>query len=134
MQLFKKAKNEVEDLHTDLDEFQETVSQTELPEEVREFAGKELSRMKNMSPGSAEYTISRNHLQYLVELPWISMNQDNLDLGHAQTILDQEHFGLPEIKDRILEHLSVRILKHTRKAQILIVDDEVKTAGPWLMF
>lgn len=127
MQLFKKTKNEVEDLHTDLDEFQETVAQAELPEDVREFATKELSRMKNMSPGSAEYTISRNHLQYLVELPWISMTQDNLDIGHAQTILDQEHFGLLEIKDRILEHLSVRILKHTRKAQILIVDDEVKT-------
>ena len=127
MQLFKKTKDETTSLHADLDEFQESVVRTELPEDVREFVGKELSRMQNMSPGSAEYTISRNHLQYLIELPWLSMTQDNLDIEHAQTILDQEHFGLPEIKDRILEHLSVRILKNTRKDQILIVDDEVKT-------
>ncbi len=127
MQLFKKAKEDTPEAHADLEELQESVARSDLPEEVRDFAGKELVRMQNMSLGSAEYTISKNHLQYLLQLPWTSMTQDNLDIGHAQTVLDQEHFGLPEIKDRILEHLSVRILKHTRKAQILIVDDELKT-------
>lgn len=127
MQLFKKHKDNPTGSHPDLDELSQSITQADLPEEVQEFAFKELSRMQNMGPASAEYAISKNHLEYLVDLPWTRMTEDNLDINHAQTILDREHLGLTEIKDRILEHLAVRILKHTRSTSILIVDDEAKT-------
>ncbi len=95
-----------------------------LPEYVRDVALKEIEKIQYISESSAEYTIGINYLDYLLSLPWKVTTRDNLDIKRAAEILDENHFGLQEIKDRILEHLAVRILKARRQFRILVVDDE----------
>jgi ATP-dependent Lon protease len=80
--------------------------------------------MGKSNPSTAEYTIGMNYIDYLISLPWYKMTTDNLDIQRAESILHKDHYGLPEIKDRILEHLAVRILKSSKKYTILIVEDE----------
>jgi ATP-dependent Lon protease len=127
MRFFKKHETSQEDSLSETSELRQAVLQAKLPDTVQDFALKEVDRMTKMGSSSAEYTISMNHLEYICSLPWNRMTDDNLDIQRAQTILDKEHYGLTEIKDRILEHLAVRVLKNARKYRILVVDDEQLT-------
>jgi len=122
MRIFRKS--EEDDALTEIEELKETVRRASMPETVENVALKEVARLSKMGPSSAEYTIGVNHIDYLVSLPWNRMTEDRLDIRAAQSILDEEHYGLPEIKDRILEYLAVRILKASRKHKMLVVDDE----------
>jgi ATP-dependent Lon protease len=90
-----------------------------MPELAKETAEKELSRLEKMNPSSAEYTVSRTYLDWLVTLPWDKKTEDNLDIAHAEKVLDEDHYGLEKVKDRILEYLAVRKLKETVKGPIL---------------
>jgi ATP-dependent Lon protease len=126
MRIFKRGQ-ETEELATEIEELRETVLTARMPQPVEKVALKEIEKLSRMSPSAAEYTIGTNHLDYLVSLPWNRMTEDNLDIKRAEAILSEEHFGLSEIKDRILEHLAVRILKLSRKHRILVVDDEKMT-------
>ena len=125
MGIFKKAEDNQEP--SEIDGFVETVREARMPPPVEKIALKELEKLNRTNPSSPEYTIGTNHIEYLVSLPWNKMTEDNLDIRRAESILDEAHYGLTEVKDRILEHLAVRILKLSRKQCILVVDDEEMT-------
>jgi ATP-dependent Lon protease len=124
MRIFKKEKGQLKELPAELNELKEDVQSAKMPEPVEKVAYKELDRLTKTSPSSAEYTIGINYIDYLLSLPWNRMTDDNLDIERAESILNEDHFGLVKIKDRILEHLSVRILKMSGQHKILVVDDE----------
>jgi ATP-dependent Lon protease len=124
MRIFKKEKGQMKELPSELNELKEDVQSAKMPEPVEKVAYKELERLTKTSPSSAEYTIGINYIDYLLSLPWNKMTNDNLDIKRAEMILNEDHFGLAKIKDRILEHLSVRILRMSGQHKILVVDDE----------
>ena len=82
---------------------------------------KELKRLKRMNPQMAEYGIQRNYLELMLELPWGEFSEDQFDLKNAQKILDRDHFGLEEVKERIIEHLAVLKLKGDMKSPIILL-------------
>ncbi|MDE2889967.1 MAG: endopeptidase La [Gemmatimonadota bacterium] len=90
-----------------------------MPDEARKAADRELSRMEKMPGESAEYTVSRTYLDWLVELPWSKASEDRIDVDRAQKILDDDHYGIERPKDRILEYLAVRGLKNDMRGPIL---------------
>ena len=102
----------------------EAVLEQRIPAEVEKILLKEVDRLEKINPASAEYTIGLNHIDYVTTLPWNRYTQDNLDIRRAEQILNSDHYGLEEIKERILEHLAVRQMKLSRKNTILVVDDE----------
>ena len=122
MRIFKKGQKK--ELSSEIEELKEAVLNAKMTELAEKVAFKEIERLSRTSPSGAEYTIGINYIDYLVSLPWNKMTEDNLDIKRSQSILNEEHFGLAKIKDRILEHLAVRILKQTRLHKILVVDDE----------
>ncbi len=125
MRIFKKGQKK--ELSSEIEELKEAVLNAKMTELAEKVAFKEIERLARTSPSGAEYTIGINYIDYLVSLPWNKMTEDNLDIKRSQSILNEEHFGLAKIKDRILEHLAVRILKQTRQHKILVVDDEKMT-------
>ena len=88
-------------------------------EEVREVFDKEIEKLQRLNPAAGEYSVQHNYLQELVDLPWNEFTEDKFDLKKAQTVLDEDHFGLEKVKDRILEHLAVLKLKGDLKSPIL---------------
>jgi ATP-dependent Lon protease len=109
---------------TDLDAFEEKIKAADMPEEVIKVARKQLERLRQMPQSSAEYTVQRTYLEWLVELPWTKQTTDTLDLDHARKILDADHYDLQKVKKRILEYLAVRKLAPGKKGPILCL------AGP----
>ncbi len=109
-----------EDPHTaDVNDLRDKVEMAEMPEEVHEIAVKELDRLEKMNPASAEYNVSRTYLDYLITIPWNKATEDNLDINRAEEILNEDHYNLKKIKERILEYLAVRTLKEKIKGPIL---------------
>lgn len=127
MKRFFKKESEQEDLTGEIDELRQTVLDINMPEPVETIVLKEVDRLFKISPSSAEYTIGINYIDYLTTLPWNRFTDDNLDIDRAEAILNKAHYGLDEIKERILEHLAVRQMKLSQKNTILIVDDEKMT-------
>ncbi|MDZ4695185.1 MAG: endopeptidase La [Deltaproteobacteria bacterium] len=112
------------DESSDLDTFDDKIKVADMPEDVIKVARKQLDRLKQMAPSSAEYTVQRTYLEWLVELPWAKQTIDTLELNSAREILDNEHFDLVKVKKRILEYLAVRKLAPGKKGPILCL------AGP----
>ncbi len=108
-----------DDDEQEIQELKEKIAKLGLPEEVRKEAERELSRMEKMHPESAEYTVSRTYLDWICELPWNISTDDNLDVDNVKKILDEDHFGLEKVKDRIIEYLAVRKLKSDMHGPIL---------------
>ncbi len=104
---------------TEIYELRERVRNAGMPQKVEEIAYKEINRLERMNPISAEYTVSRTYLDYLVTMPWNKKTVDNLDLNRARTVLDEDHYDLEKVKDRILEFLAVKKLKDPMKGPIL---------------
>ncbi|RPH95531.1 endopeptidase La [candidate division KSB1 bacterium] len=100
-------------------EFEQQIKAANMPPVAEEAATKELERMKRMSSASAEYTVSRTYLEWLVALPWQKTTDEELDVERARKILDRDHYGLDDVKNRILEFLAVRKLRPTGKGPIL---------------
>ena len=99
------------DIYTqEVNELRETVAQLDLPDEARARADKELDRLASMPPMSPETGIIRTYLDWLTELPWSDTTEDNLDVKHAEEVLESRHYGLPKAKERILEYIAVRRL------------------------
>jgi ATP-dependent Lon protease len=94
----------------EVNELRERVAQIDLPDEARARASKELNRLASMPPMSPETGIIRTYLDWLVELPWSGITEDNLDVKHADEVLESRHYGLPKAKERILEYIAVRHL------------------------
>ena len=100
-------------------EYQEKIMALDLPEEIREKLLKEADRMAKQPYGSAEGSVLRNYLDVCLELPWNQRSEDRVDVAEARKILDQDHFGLQKVKERILEYLAVRQINPDAKGQIL---------------
>ncbi|MGE4318245.1 MAG: endopeptidase La [Deferribacterales bacterium] len=108
-----------DDFKADLDELEERIKEAKFSDSVRERAGKELRKLKLMSPMSAEATVVRNYLDWLLSMPWGSFSEDVLDLKNAEKILDRDHFGLEKPKERILEYLAVKTIAPDIKGPII---------------
>jgi ATP-dependent Lon protease len=115
----QKELGESDDHTRDIEEFRAKITEAKMPEDAQTAATRELDRLEKMNPSSAEYTVSRTYLDWLVTLPWTKTTEDNLDIKHAQTTLDEDHYGLEKVKDRIVEFLAVRKLKSSVKGPIL---------------
>ena len=111
----------------EIEELRNAVLESGMPEHVETIALKEVDRLFKTSPSSAEYTIGINYMDYMLSLPWNKTTDDDLDISRAEAILNREHFGLSRIKERILEHLAVRVMKMSDRKRILVVDDEEMT-------
>jgi ATP-dependent Lon protease len=103
----------------EVDVLRERLSQADLPEEVRKEAEREIGRLGSMPAAAPDFQITRTHLELILELPFNKSTEDNLDLNRARAILDEDHYDLEEIKERILEHLAVLKLNPEAKAPIL---------------
>jgi len=119
LKAIQKELGEVDERQEEFEELKRAVKRAKMPKEVEEVAFKELKRMARMSPGAAEYTVSRTYIDWLTELPWQKSSSDRLDVNEAERILDADHFGLEKVKQRILEFLAVRKLKQDMKGPIL---------------
>lgn len=103
----------------DLDGLEERIAKAQLPNEAESVAKKQLKRLRNMQVGSAEYTVVRTYLDWILDLPWHNSTPDNLDIAAVRKVLDEDHYGLEKVKKRILEYLAVRKLKKDKKGPIL---------------
>src|SRR6185295_13465436 len=103
----------------EIEEFRKKIDAAGMPEEPKKAAEKELDRLSKMPPQAAEYTVSRTYLDWLITLPWAVETEDKLDVIVAKQVLDEDHYDLEKIKDRILEYLAVRALKKDLKGPIL---------------
>lgn len=103
----------------EINEMKEMASHKKWSKEVKDIFDGELRKLQRMNPQAAEYSIQVNYLEMLVELPWNEFTPDNLDLNNAQKILDEDHYGLEKVKERIIEHLAVIKLKKDHKSPIL---------------
>ena len=110
---------DVDDKSKEIDEYQDKIEAAGMPEEVRKEADKQLDRLKMMHQDSAEANIIRSYLDWMVDLPWSNSTEDNLDIKAANTVLEEDHYGLEKIKQRILEYLAVRKLNPDKKGAIL---------------
>jgi ATP-dependent Lon protease len=119
MKAIQKELGEVDERQEEFEELKRAIKKARMPKEVEKVALKELRRMSRMSPGAAEYTVSRTYLDWLIELPWSKSSDDNLDIKNADRVLDEDHYGLTRVKERILEYLAVRKLKADMKGPIL---------------
>jgi ATP-dependent Lon protease len=103
----------------ELNELRERFAQLDLPEDVRKNVDRELSRLEKIPSAAAEHGVIRTYLDWLVSLPWNTATEDNLDLQNARAVLDEDHYDLEKVKDRILEHLAVSKLKNDLSGPIL---------------
>lgn len=103
----------------DFEKLRAKAAEKKWPDPVKEIFEKEMSKLERYNPSSPEYSIQYNYIQFMVDLPWDEMSKDNLDLRHAQKILDEDHYGLETVKERIIEYLAVLKLKGNMKSPIL---------------
>ena len=103
----------------ELDEFQKRADDKQLPDRVRETLQKELKKLARINPAAPDYAVTRNYVDWILDLPWDEYSEDHLDITHAESILNEDHYGLEQVKKRILEYLSVLKLKGDMKAPIL---------------
>jgi len=119
MKAIQKELGRKDEKGSEIDELKKKIETAKMPKEVEEKAVQELKRLEAMPPMSAEATVSRNYLDWLIAVPWHKKTRENRDLKHAETVLNEDHYGLEKIKDRILEFLAVRSLVKKPKATIL---------------
>jgi ATP-dependent Lon protease len=110
---------EEDEQQAELNELRERIEEAKLPEDAQKSAERELSRLEKLPPVAAEYGVIRTYLDWLVDLPWSKETEDNLDIAHARGVLDDDHYDLEEVKDRILEYLAVRKLNPDSPGPIL---------------
>ena len=118
----QKELGQMEDPKAEMDEIAEQIKQAKMPEEVESEAEKELKKLRMMSPMSSEANVVRNYLEWLIAMPWEIRTEDNFDLKQAEQILDEDHYGLEKIKERIIEYLAVASLKGKLKGPILCLN------------
>src|SRR5207248_610614 len=110
---------ETDEVQAEVDELREQLDAIELPEEVRRQADRELSRLERLPPAAAEHGVIRAYLEWIASLPWDKQTEDNLDLVHAREVLDEDHYDIEAVKDRIVEFLAVRKLNPQARGSIL---------------
>lgn len=115
LKAIQKELGEGDEQEAEIKEMEERINTAGMPEEALKEALRELDRMRKMPIQAAEYSVIKTFLDWMVSLPWQQRTDDNLDIAHARQVLDEDHYGLDDIKDRILEYLAVRKLKLERK-------------------
>jgi ATP-dependent Lon protease len=118
MKAIQKELGEADENQEVASEYAKKIEKAGMPEEARNEAQKELKRLAAMPPQAAEYSMIKTYLDWLVELPWSALSEDQLDIDHARQVLDEDHYDLQEVKDRILEYLAVRALLKERGVQL----------------
>lgn len=108
-----------ENADSEADEYEKKLSELDAPDYVKEKTKKEIKRFRNMSSSSSESTVERGYIETVLELPWNKMSVDNKDLDHAAQVLDDDHYGLKDVKERILEFLAVRNLTSKGESPII---------------
>ena len=103
----------------DIDQYRDKLDKLDVPNEVVEKVEKELDRLSKLSPGSPEVGVIKTYLDWIFDLPWNEVTEDNLDIKHARKILDEDHYGLKKVKERVLEYLAIRQLSQNMKGPIL---------------
>uniref|UniRef100_A0A7C3SP59 Lon protease n=1 Tax=Dictyoglomus turgidum TaxID=513050 RepID=A0A7C3SP59_9BACT len=119
MKAIQKELGEIDPREMEINELRQKLQEAKLPPEAMKEAERELERLALMPPGSAEYTVTRTYLDWLISLPWAKSTEDNLDIKRAEEILNEDHYDLEKVKERILEYLAVRKLKSDMKGPIL---------------
>jgi len=120
-QQMKTIQNELggNPMEKEIEEYQKKAEAKKWTKDVKKVFDKELDKLRRLNPAAAEYSVQVNYIQTLLDLPWGDYTQDNLDLNNARKVLDDDHFGLDDVKERILEHLAVLKLKGDLKSPIL---------------
>ncbi|NLJ58426.1 MAG: endopeptidase La [Tissierellia bacterium] len=119
MRAIQKELGEDEGVDFEVDEYMEKISKVRMPKEVKEKAEKEVNRLLKISPSSPEAGVIRTYVDWLLDLPWNKKTKDNTDLKKAREVLSEDHYGLEEVKERILEYLAVKNLNKNLKGPIL---------------
>jgi ATP-dependent Lon protease len=119
LKAIQKELGEADERTEELNEFKKRIKEAKMPEKVAKEADKQLKRLEHMHPDSAEATTVRSYLEWLCELPWSKKTKDNLDIKAASKVLDEDHYDLEKVKERILEYLAVRKLQEKMKGPIL---------------
>jgi ATP-dependent Lon protease len=119
LKAIKEELGEDEGDQSDLDGLEDRIAKANLPTEAEQVAKKQIKRLRNMQVGSAEYTVVRTYLDWILDLPWHVQTPDNLEIQSVRKVLDEDHYGLEKVKKRILEYLAVRKLKKDKKGPIL---------------
>ena len=119
LKAIKSELGEIDEKAQEVSELREKIKKAKMPPDVEKEANKQLSRLEQMHPESAEATIVRTYLDWLVEIPWSIDTADNLDIKKAKQVLDEDHYDLEKVKERVLEYLGVRKLKEKMKGPIL---------------
>ena len=115
LEAIKKELGETDDPASEPNDYAERIEGSDMPDEARKEAVRELERMQQMSPQSAEYPIIKTYLDWLIDLPWGQLSDDSGDIADARRILDEDHYGLEEIKERLIEYIAVRRLVKDRE-------------------
>ena len=119
MRAIQKELGEKDEFKNEIQELEEKLRQKKMPAEAREKCEREIKKLKMMSPMSAEATVVRNYLDWFLALPWFEYTEDKLDIKEAERILEEDHYGLEKVKQRILEYLAVQTLVGQLKGPIL---------------
>ncbi len=119
MKAIQKELGDQDETQKDVQELKEKIEAAGMPDDVKKDALKELSRLSRMNPAAADYSLTRNYVEWLAVLPWSKHSAGEVDIKKAQEVLEADHYGLKKVKDRILDYLSVRRLKPDMKGPIL---------------
>jgi ATP-dependent Lon protease len=117
MKAIQKELGERDEQAAEVEEFRKKIEEAKMPEEAAKQATRELERLSHLPTAAAEYGVIRTYLDWLVTVPWSKSTDDNLEIAHAREILDKDHYGLEDVKERILEFLAIRKLRLDRKAE-----------------
>ena len=117
LKAIQKELGEGDEQALEIEEYRRKIAESGMPEEAEKEALRELSRMEKMPPQAAEYSVIKTYLDWLTDMPWQVATEDQLDIPHAREVLDEDHYDLEDIKDRILEYLAVRKLKLERQEE-----------------
>jgi ATP-dependent Lon protease len=126
LKAIQRELGENDEQSVEVDEFRKKIEAAKMPEESEKQARRELDRLARLPTAAAEYGVIRTYLDWLVSLPWSLTTSDNLDIDHARRVLDQDHYGLDDVKERILEYLAVRKLRQERGAEPEEEIDEIR--------
>ncbi len=119
LKAIKEELGEGEDLETEIEEIKDRIDESGMSAEARKMADKQVARLSHMQPSSAEYTVTRTYLDWLLDLPWDEATEDKLDVELVRRVLDEDHYDLDKVKRRILEQIAVLKLKPDKKGPIL---------------
>lgn len=118
LKAIQRELGEGDEQSADVEEFRRKLEAAKMPEEAAKQARRELERLSRLPSAAAEYGVIRTYLDWLVTLPWATNTEDNLDIVHARHVLDEDHYGLKDVKERILEYLAVRKLRKERRVEV----------------